>query len=340
MPGPGRLRTATVPSMELGVLYDFRNPPSSRIDPADLYRRTLDHVRAVEDLGFDTVWLTEHHFIDDDYLPSVLPMAAAVAAVTSRVTIGTAVLLLPLHDPLRVAEDAAVVDVVSGGRLRLGLGIGYKVEEFVAFDVDRRRRGALLDEGLGVLRAAWSDGPVPGRGVEVTPKPVHEEGIPIWLAGRAEVPVRRAARRGDGLIAVGELGLHDVYLAERAAAGRTGRANLCTFVQRYPTDDPERADAELGEHAAYRDLRYADWYGTAADLPADEVWRERALATDAARRRRFVTPDELVAELEALAATGVDTVLWFGTLPGAAPEATLPLFEQIAALRPRLPSMT
>ncbi|MEO1063694.1 MAG: LLM class flavin-dependent oxidoreductase [Actinomycetota bacterium] len=324
--------------MELGVLYDFRNPTSSRIEPADLYRRTLDHVRAVEDLGFDTVWLTEHHFIDDDYLPSVLPMAAAVAAITTRVTIGTAVLLLPLHDPLRVAEDAAVVDVLSDGRLRVGLGIGYKVEEFDAFGVDRRRRGALLDEGLDVLRAAWAEGPLPGRGVDVTPKPVRADGIPIWLAGRAEVPVRRAARRGDGLIAVGDVGLHELYLAERAAAGRMGPANLCTFVQRYPSDDPERADAELGEHAAYRDLRYADWYGTAADLPADEVWRERALAADAARRRRFVTPDELVAELDALAATGVDSVLWFGTLPGAPPEATLPLFEQIAALRPRLGS--
>src|SRR5262245_48798197 len=126
--------------MEFGVLYDMRNPASSGIGRAELYAETLDHIEAIEELGFDTVWLTEHHSTDGDDLPSVLPMAAAVAARTSRVTIGTAVLLLPLHDPIRIAEDAAVVDVISNGRFRLGLGLGYKVEEFEAFGVDRRQR--------------------------------------------------------------------------------------------------------------------------------------------------------------------------------------------------------
>src|SRR5258706_11549539 len=140
-------------------------PPSSGIGRADLYAETLDHIEAVEALGFDTVWLTEHHFIDGEYLPSVLPMAAAVAARTKRVTIGTAVLLLPLHDPLRVAEDAAVVDVLSNGRLRLGLGLGYKLEEVEAFGIDRRHRPPLLQEGLRIIRGAAAAAPLsaPGR---------------------------------------------------------------------------------------------------------------------------------------------------------------------------------
>ena len=322
--------------MELGVLYDLRNPPGpDRIEPAELYRRTLDHVRACEELGFDVVWLTEHHFIDDGYLPSVLPLAAAVAAVTSTVTIGTAVLLLPLHDPLRVAEDAAVVDVLSGGRLRLGLGIGYKVEEFEAFGVDRRRRGRLLEEGIDVLRGAWApDGTV--RGQRVTPKPVRTDGIPLWLAGRAEVPVRRAARIADGLIAVGDETLHQWYLEERRALGRSGPANLCVFALNYPTDDPERAEAELGRHVAYRARHYADWYGTAGDLPGDLEWRAQA-----AERERvpetFVTPDRMAEWLRAQQASGVDSVLWFATLPGAPPEATLPHLESIVHdVAPRL----
>ena len=187
----------------------------------------------MEALGFDTVWLTEHHFIDDDYLPSVLTMAAAVAARTSRVTIGTAVLLLPLHDPIRVAEDAAVVDVLSDGRLRLGLGIGYKLEEFEAFGVDRRARPSLLEEGIEIIRGAWADGPFSHHGrhrsfddLDVTPKPVQRPGPQIWLAGRAPVPVARAATVGDGLIVVGGPDLyreyHDGPPGERA--GRPGAA--------------------------------------------------------------------------------------------------------------------
>lgn len=330
-------------SMELGVLYDFRNPPDSGISDADLYAATLDHIEACEELGFDVVWLTEHHFIADGYLPSVLTMAAAVAQRTTRATIGTAVLLAPLHDPLRIAEDAAVVDLLSGGRLRLGLGLGYKLEEFEAFGVDRRIRGALLDEIVAVLRDAWSPGPVTFEGthlryegVDVTPKPVQQP-PPIWLAGRADRPVRRAASIGDGLIAVGGPDLFARYLEARHDEGRTGPVNLCTFFLTYPTDDPERAEADLGRFIAYRADNYAEWYGAAGDLDTDLVWR------DLARRGRpigpppFSTVDDTVALLDDLAAAGVTSVLWFATLPGTRPEATLPFFETVAReVRPRL----
>ena len=194
--------------MELGVLYDLRNPPSSGISNAEVYAETLAHIEAMEGLGFDVVWLTEHHFIDDSYLPATLTMAAAVAARTERVTIGTAVLLLPLHDPLHVAEEAAVVDLLSGGRLRLGLGLGYKLQEFEVFGVDRRHRRGLMEEGVEVIRRSWADGPFTFEGrhhryhdLDVTPKPAQRPGPEIWLAGRDPVPAERAARLGDGLIA-------------------------------------------------------------------------------------------------------------------------------------------
>ena len=215
--------------MELGVLYDLRNPPSSGISNAEIYAETLEHIEAMEALGFDVVWLTEHHFIDDSYLPATLTMAAAVAARTERVTIGTAVLLLPLHDPLKVAEEAAVVDLLSGGRLRLGLGLGYKLQEFEVFGVDRRHRRGLMEEGVEVIRRAWADGPFTYEGrhhryhdLDVTPKPAQRPGPEIWLAGRDPVPAERAARLGDGLIATPGPDTFASYLEARTRLGRTG----------------------------------------------------------------------------------------------------------------------
>lgn len=325
--------------MEFGLLYDFRNPPQWRIPPAELYAETLDHIQAMEALGFPVIWVTEHHFIEDEYLPSVMAMAAAIAVRTTMVKIGTAVLLLPLQDAIRVAEDAAVVDVLSNGRLRLGLGLGYKLEEFDAFRVPRASRRSLMEEGIDVIRAAWADGPQTYEGehynfrdVSVTPKPVQSPGPEIWLAGRADAPVRRAARMGDGLIAVGPPSLYHTYRAARQEYGRTGPDNICTFAWRMPADDPGRAWEEVGPHAAHRMANYADWYGTAADLPTDQLMG-RALdvgRSPGATPSMFGSVEDTIAEVEAMQANGVSSLLYFATFPGLRPSATIPYFELLA----------
>src|SRR3990172_3443088 len=104
--------TTTIAGREIsfGLWYDFRNPPQWRRDFAGLYAETLEHIEYAEQLGFDNIWTSEHHFIEDGYSPSLLPICAAIAAKTTRVRIGTNILLLLLHDPLRVAEDATTVD--------------------------------------------------------------------------------------------------------------------------------------------------------------------------------------------------------------------------------------
>lgn len=325
--------------MEFGLLYDFRNPPQWRIPPAELYAETLDHIQAMEALGFPVIWVTEHHFIEDEYLPSVMAMAAAIAVRTKTVKIGTAVLLLPLQDAIRVAEDAAVVDVLSNGRLRLGLGLGYKLEEFDAFRVPRAARRSLMEEGIDVIRAAWADGPQTYEGthynfrdISVTPKPVQRPGPEIWLAGRADVPVGRAARMGDGLIAVGPPSLYDGYRAAREEYGRTGPDNICTFAWRMPAEDPGRAWEEVGPHAAHRMANYADWYGTAADLPTDGLMG-RALdvgRSPGATPSMFGSVEDTIAEVEAMQANGVSSLLYFATFPGLRPSATIPYFELLA----------
>lgn len=173
-------------------------------DPTD----AVALARAGEEAGFDAFWVTEHHGMPDGYLPSPLPVLAACAAVTRRIELATGVLLAPLHHPLRLAEDAALVDRLSGGRLLLGLGLGYAEHEYRAFGVDPATRGARLEALVGALRAAGTGEPfsAPGLGlhdVRVTPTPSRP--IPLWLGGYADRAVTRAGRLADGhLVGRGE----------------------------------------------------------------------------------------------------------------------------------------
>jgi len=327
--------------MEFGLVYDFRNPAPWQRPWAELYAETLDHVRAVEAMGFDTVWLTEHHFIDDGYLPSVMTMAGALAARTSRVSIGAgSVMLLPLHHPLRVAEDAAVLDILSDGRLRLGFALGYVADEFAAFGVDRRMRASLFEESIAVIRKAWSDGAVLHAGrhwqlpeVAVHPKPVQPGGPPIYVGGRAEKAVRRAARIGDGAIIDAD---HlRWYQDELRALGREGDGHACVYVLSTPAVDPDHALARHGSNVAYRFRQYTEWYGEAGDLPADRenlaVLRgEQPAGSIADMPPFFETPEHLVNRLLAMRAQGATEAWWFATFPGASPAETLEYWQLMA----------
>jgi alkanesulfonate monooxygenase SsuD/methylene tetrahydromethanopterin reductase-like flavin-dependent oxidoreductase (luciferase family) len=137
--------------IRFGLWYDFRNPSQWRQSSDRLYAETLDQIAWGENHGFDDVWLSEHHFIEDGYLPSIMPMAAAIAARTKRIRISSGVLLMPFHNPVRLAEDIAVVDVISGGRFELGIGVGFKHEEFEGFGVPFKERGARTNQSLEAM---------------------------------------------------------------------------------------------------------------------------------------------------------------------------------------------
>ena len=189
--------------MKFGVLYDFRNPRRWAVPPAELYRRTLDQIASLEDLGYDSVWLTEHHFVEDGYLPSIFTMAGAIAVRTKRLTIGANTILLPLHHPVEVAESAAVVDVLSGGRFVLGVALGYRGVEFRGYGVPLEQRGSRMEEGLDILRRCWNEAAFSYDGkhytlrdVDVQPKPLQRPGVPVWVGARGPKAIDRAATVG------------------------------------------------------------------------------------------------------------------------------------------------
>jgi len=257
-----------VPQPRFGLYYDLRNPPRWRKDPTRHQRDVLDQIERAEQIGVDDVWLSEHHFVEDDYCPSLLATAAAIAARTERVRIGTAVLLLPLHDPLRVAEDAASVDVLSGGRLDLGVGLGYRMGEFRGFGIDRRERVGRMEEGLVLLRRLFAGEVVDHegryyrtRGADLRPRPVQRP-MRLWVGGFVPAAVRRAARLGDAYIGAMQAELFDQYRRELEASGRDPARHECAggYPWLYVALDPEKRWREAREHFAYQLESYSRFF--------------------------------------------------------------------------------
>jgi len=257
-----------------GLWYDFRNPARWRQEPERFHSERLEQIAEAESSGFDSVWLTEHHFCDDGYTPSPMVLAAAIGARTRRMRIGTNLMLLPLHDPVRLAEDAATLSLITGGRFTLGVGAGYRQVEFDHFGRKLSHRPSLVEEGVEVIRRAWSGEPVRFSGkrftvgdVRVTPVPVH---VPdLLLGGLMQRPIERAARIADGFLCTGGIGL-DVYADALRAAGKTpadGKVVLGCWA--IIADDPEREAARIGEHVLYQANEYIRWgaFGPPEETP-------------------------------------------------------------------------
>ena len=280
------------PKIRFGMWYDFRNPPAWKRPYDQLYNEIIDQIVWGEENGFDDIWLSEHHFIEDGYSPSLLPIAAAIASRTKKIHIGTSVVLLPFHNPVRMAEDAATVDVISGGRFELGVGVGYKVEEFESFAISSKERGARTNEGLEIIRRLWEGETLTFEGkyytvtrAKLTPEPIQQPRPPIWVSGFTPPALRRAAKYGDGYIGVGPL--KEAYERYVTALEKVGKSTTDIrlaggYFWLIPSEDPDKTWNEAAEHVRYQVNAYAEWSEKAGmplfpKVPDTDALRESGL---------------------------------------------------------------
>jgi alkanesulfonate monooxygenase SsuD/methylene tetrahydromethanopterin reductase-like flavin-dependent oxidoreductase (luciferase family) len=283
--------------ISIAVRYDLRVPPFAKTTHAAQYAACLDQCAFADEHGLDFVVLSEHHGVDDGYLPSPITLAGAVAGRTRKIMINIAAILVPLHDPVRLAEELAVAQLASGGRVGFVAGAGYRREEFEMAGVDAKSRGRLLVEYVEVMRKAWSGEPFEWRGRTVRVTPKLDTPPMILVGGSTAVAARRAARLRAGFFpAIGDPDLARLYEEECARVGFDGGFVMLPsgpgFV--HVSEDPERDWQRILPHALYDARTYAAWQ------TPDQRSQVHVSGDDAESLRRsgvyrVVTPDECVA---------------------------------------------
>jgi alkanesulfonate monooxygenase SsuD/methylene tetrahydromethanopterin reductase-like flavin-dependent oxidoreductase (luciferase family) len=242
--------------VKFGLYYDLRNPAHLGRAFGDFYAQIIDQVVLGESLGFDEVWISEHHFFADGYTPSPLIWAAALGGRTTRLRVGTNLLVLPLHHPLRIAEDAATISLLTGGRFDLGVGGGYREQEFRAFGRELRHRPSLLEEGIDVIRRAWRGEEMEFTGSRhefhgVTVAPTPEHSVPVFMGGMATPAIERAAAIADGFLATAERDI-DIYVGAMDRLGRLEKGRVLCSNWVIVAEDPEKEWARVGSHVLYQ----------------------------------------------------------------------------------------
>jgi alkanesulfonate monooxygenase SsuD/methylene tetrahydromethanopterin reductase-like flavin-dependent oxidoreductase (luciferase family) len=284
-----------------GIRFDMRNPEFSGVTMAERYAAALDMAEWADGLGAVMWGLSEHHASADGYLPSPLTMAAAAAARTKNIRIAINAIPAPFHDPLRLAEDIAVVDQLSKGRLDIALVGGYVHEEFAMFGVPLNERPKRMTELVQTLKAAWTGEPFEfrGRTVRVTPTPFQPGGPNLMLGGSSEPAARRAARIGDAFMP-SEPHFWDYYRDECLKLGKPdpgpGYAGDTRVI--HLATDVDKTWDQVGQYFLHETNAYGEWQ-VAAGVEAGFHHVDDVATLRAEERYRILTPDELAAELKA-----------------------------------------
>jgi alkanesulfonate monooxygenase SsuD/methylene tetrahydromethanopterin reductase-like flavin-dependent oxidoreductase (luciferase family) len=322
--------------VRVGIYYDLRNRADLGRPWPHFYREALEQIARAEAMGIDSVWLSEHHLFEDGYLPQPLTFAAAVAARTERVRIGTAILTAPFRRPAQLAEEAAVVDTLSDGRLVLGLGAGYVNWEFDLFGVDIRRRYDLTDDMVRELRRLLGpDGPV-------TPPSVNRP-VPMWLGYQGPKGAGRAGRLGVGLLSL-DRSLLDPYRQGLEEGGHDpSTARMAGLVNLIVADDPEETFERVLPGIAHQLNTYrkgaADGTGRVpSEITVEKLRENHRKRSNVLSPVEVLTPDDAVAHLrsvtEGLPAEEVYCWTGFGNLPDDIVERHVELLSTV--VRPAL----
>ena len=204
--------------MDIGTFLLMQSPSARSSE--EIYARGIEQAQAAETLGFRNVWLGEHHFSTYGYLSRPLQLATYIAAKTTRLRVGTAVIVVPLHHPLLIAEEIAMLDILSGGRADIGLGRGYQRYEFERFGLQLDSGGQRWDESLDILLKAFAGTPFSYAGklfnipeTSVYPKPVQKPHPPMWITAQSQYSIEAAVRRGFNVL-TGGFGVPVERLAE------------------------------------------------------------------------------------------------------------------------------
>ncbi len=315
----------------LAMRHDFRAPAFARTPSTDIYRAALEQFVWADAHGFQMLVLSEHHGVDDGWMPAPLTIAAAVLARTEHARVMVSAAILPLHDPIRVAEQIAVLDNAFPGRLWVVFGAGYRAEEFDMAGLEHAARGRILEEhvaavldALGGEEFEWR-----GRDVRVTPRPVTEPSRMLFVGGGVPAAARRAARLRLPMFPMNaDPEVRAAYVDEAAKIGFTTGYVLepggPTFV--HVADDPERAWEEIGPYVLYEAQTYASFQTPGQhSIPAVHA----TSVDDLKRSPQYVvgTPEDVLARLRALPPTsGAVFNPLAGGLPPALAWSSLELF--------------
>lgn len=324
---------------KVSVWTDVR-PEPGEVHGATRYAEVLDEVRLADSLPFHAFCTTEQHGVDDGYLPAQLTLIGGLAVATERIRFMTNALLLPLHPWRQVVEQSIVADLLSGGRLSLGVAAGGYAREFELFGVDPRKRAALMERGLAFLRQGFHEGTLPdgpdGSDVVVLPRPVQDR-IPVYLGGGAPKVLDRAVRLADGIIPVDffapEVEFADLWQHRFAPVLERHGRSLADFrfticVPLWASEDPER-DWDLFYKRAieYQFGQYTTWAGDRSKVgvqsESDTPWQREKMLVD--------TPENLVRRLNDIRASAPfhEIVFWY-RIPHIGHERAMAHLELVA----------
>jgi len=312
--------------MKLGIYLNTQHPASD--DPARRFAETLEQVRLIRSFGFDSIWAGEHHVTPGFHFFPQLALLQRAAAEAEGLLLGTNVTLLPLHNPVELAEVGAFMDVMTGGKFVLGVGLGYRPEEYAIYGVSMSERASRLAEGVDIIRRLWSEDRVTHRGshwqfddATIAPRPLQSPHPPILIGAQVEAAIKRAAKIGDGWLLVpiptlDQVALQmSVYKSARSAAGLRPSEHICRLLEVGCAPDEDVAFARIAPFLMEKYRAYFSWglEGLTLDPNAAPETQLRSLA---ANRFAIGAPAQVIDALVAQHRAGINHLAMRISWPG------------------------